>query len=62
MAAAVGVRDSGGGGLDRASATTLVTPAVWQMVRWNSERKASWRCWRADLGMEERVRAETRGW
>ena len=33
MAAAVGVRDSGGGGLDRASATTLVTPAVWQMVR-----------------------------
>ena len=32
-AVAVGGRDSGSGGQERASETTLDTPAVWQMVR-----------------------------
>ena len=51
----------GGGGRERASATTLEMPAVWWMVRWNSEMNANCRCWQPDLGVEWRVSAVTNG-
>jgi hypothetical protein len=61
VAASGGSGWAGPGGRERASATVLAVPGVWVAVMANSEMKASWRCWRPDLGGERRWSAERRG-
>jgi hypothetical protein len=59
VGSAATLRDTGGGGLDNVSATTLVGPAMCLMTAVSSAMADNCHRWLSDLGSETRVRAPT---